>query len=93
MSTQVARKYVPKSISPSLEQAARKWWQENRKSVLLEAADRPFPITEVVVRAFVAGAEVRLSRAEALSDEAYKQTLADWDAEKLALELEEGEKA
>ena len=73
--------------SPSLEQLARRWWRENRERLLVDAVRLP----DIVELAFLAGAGAALQQAtEILSEQDYKDVLAGDDAEKLALEMEEG---
>lgn len=75
---------------PTLEQLGRRWWRENRKRLLLDAVPVP-NLTDLIVLAFLAGAEAGLQQAtEILSEQDYKDVLAGDDAEKLALEMEEG---
>lgn len=78
-----------KNISPTLEQLGRRWWRDNRKALLLDVVPVPV-LTDLIVLAFLAGAEAGLHRAEVLSEQDYKDELAGDDAEKLALEMEEG---
>ena len=72
---------------PTLEQLGRTWWRENRKRLSLDAVRLP----DIVELAFLAGAGAALQQAtEILSEQDYKDELAGDDAEKLALEMEEG---
>ena len=75
---------------PTLEQLGRRWWRENRKRLLLDAVPVP-NLTDLIVLAFLAGAEAGLQQAtEILSEQDYKDVLAGDDAARLELELEEG---
>ena len=85
-----ARTHVLEPNKPTLEQLGRRWWRENRKRLLLDAAPVP-NLTDLIVLAFLAGAGAGLQQATAiLSEQDYKDELAGDDAEKLALEMEEG---
>ena len=82
-----ARTHVLEPNKPTLEQLGRRWWRENRKRLLADAVRLP----DIVELAFLAGAGAALQQAtEILSEQDYKDELAGDDAEKLALEMEEG---
>ena len=85
-----ARTHVLEPNKPTLEQLGRRWWRENRKRLLLDAAPVP-KLTDLIVLAFLAGAGAGLQQAtEILSEQDYKDVLAGDDAARLELELEEG---
>ena len=79
-----ARTHVLEPNKPTLEQLGRRWWRENRKRLLLDAAPVP-KLTDLIVLAFLAGAGAGLQQ-----EQDYKDVLAGDNAARLELELEEG---